>query len=606
MSRRIRSQQPDPPQATGFAAHNLAWPYCILPLLALIAVVPLIVHGSSCGHDFDFHLQSWLDAAAQMRHGAVDPSWTISAAWNTGEPRFLFYPPLSWILGAVLSLVLPFSVVPVVFTWVALCGAAFTMYRLARAYAPPAAALLAGAAYIANPYILFTAFERTAYGELLAAVWMPLLIGAALRTQPNVLGIAVPIALLWLSNAPAAVIGVYTLAAIALLRISIALFARDAGSARSASRRRAAAGLLWQYAAGGALGLTLSAFYLLPAAYERRYVQVAMAIIPNMRVQDNFLFGHTGDGPHDRVLHTASIIAVCLLVIAAATLVAAWLTRLRGAPGQSSGDSERSTLVVLAVATAVVAFLLTPISLPVWLHIPELAFLQFPWRLLCLLGVVFALGVAFAFSRLLTNRTALAASLVAAFVIVTAMTAWCITDFRQPCEATDRPDTRAALFRTHHGIEPTDEYTPTDADNDVLRWDDPPYWIAPDPTAFAPGTVPNPAATIVNYDAAPPVEQTIAGIAPHHLRLQLPRPETLILNLRDYPSWEITRNDNPVVHRLQRDDGLLAIALPAGVSTIDIRWRRMWDQLLGDIISAGALLLVIAIYMRSRTIKADA
>src|SRR5579875_1237845 len=113
----------------------------VLPLLTLIAISPLIVHGCSCGHDFEFHLQSWLDAAAQMRHGTLDPAWTVSAAWNAGEPRFLFYPPVSWMFGALLALAMPLSAAPIVFTFVALLGAGIAMYLLAREYAPPAVAL---------------------------------------------------------------------------------------------------------------------------------------------------------------------------------------------------------------------------------------------------------------------------------------------------------------------------------------------------------------------------------------------------------------------------------------------------------------------------------
>lgn len=576
-------------------------PFLILPLLAVCATLPLIAHGVSCGHDFDFHLQSWLDAAAQMRHGTLDPAWTSSAAWNAGEPRFLFYPPLSWMLGALLTLVIPFPAVPVVFTALALFGAAATMYLLARDYAPPAAALLASAAYIGNPYMLFTAFERTAYGELLAAVWMPLLLRAALQAIPSAPALAVSIALLWLSNAPAAVIGVYTVAGIGVVRILLHLFAHRR------QQRYALIHLVTSYIAGGALGLALPAFYLLPAAYERRYVQVAMAIIPNMRVQDNFLFGHTGDGPHDQVLHTASLIAVALLAVTVIVLIAAWRAhparRTRFDPRHLTYDTVG--IVVLALATAAIALLLTPISLPLWLHIPELAFLQFPWRFLSLLGPVLALALAIALRSFSYRRTTLTASACVAVLFVAGMTALDINQFRQPCEALDRPTVRAQLFRTHHGVGPTDEYTPTDADNDVLRWDDPSYWLAANATAFAAGTVPNPAATIVNYDTPPPIEQTISGTAPHHLQLQLTQPEDLILNLRDYPGWQVTRNGAAITQHLQRDDGLLAIALPAGTSIIDIRWHRTWDQLAGDIISIAALLLLAFVLMRSRTIKHD-
>ncbi len=586
-----------PRSSAGFAR---AWPAILLPLLALIVVAPLIAHGVSCGHDFEFHLQSWLDAAAQMRHGTLDPAWTVSAAWNAGEPRFLFYPPVSWIFGALLALAMPFSAAPVVFTAVALLGAGVAMYLLARDYASEPVALLAAAVYMTSPYMLFTAFERTAYGELLAAAWIPLLIHAALRPKPGIPALAISTALLWLTNAPAAVIGIYTLLLIGFLRIGLALLPK-ARSSKEIVRI-----LVIRFSAGGVLGLALAAFYLLPAAFERRYVQVAMAIIANMRVEDNFLFGHTGDGPHDTVLHTASVIAVAMLIAAAIALAIAFFATKREHKNAGLRDNRSSPLPILVVVTICIAFLLTPVSLPVWHHVPELAFLQFPWRLLCVLGATLALVIALCLHSIPnSNRSILLLSL-AAVAFVGTMVAREIVTFRQGCEALELPSARAQLFATHHGVEPTDEYTPSDADNDELRWDDPGYWLGTNTAAFAPGTVPNPAARIVNYDVPPPVSQTISGVAPRHLQLTLVQPEILVLNLRDFPEWQVFRNGTLLTSHLQRDDGLLAVPLPAGRSTIDIRWHRTWDEWLGDAISLLALGMLAALVVRSRTIKPDA
>ena len=576
----------------GFAR---AWPAFLLPLLALIAITPLITHGSSCGHDFEFHLQSWLDAAAQMRHGTLDPAWTVTAAWNAGEPRFLFYPPLSWMLGALLALTMPLSAAPIVFTAVALLGSAIAMYLLARDYVSPSIAILAAGIYIGSPYMLFTAIERTAYGELLAAAWIPLLLRAALREEPSIVGIAVPTALLWLTNAPAAVIGVYTLLLIAVLRIAVALYRHSKTDAQM---------LLVRFTAGGTLGLALSAFYLVLAAYERRYVQVTMAIIANMRVEDNFLFGHTGDGPHDEVLHTASLMAIGMLIASIVALAAVFILR-RNRPSAET-KSATSPLPILAALTLCIAFLLTPISLPLWHHLPELAFLQFPWRLLIVLGATLALTAALALRSIPKTKASFALTAIIALVFVAGMTAWKISAFRQPCETLDLPSARAQLFASHHGVEPTDEYTPADADNDVLRWDDPDHWLASDPAAFAPGTVPNPAATIINYDVPPPVAQTMSGIAPRHLQINLSEPRILVLNLRDFPAWQVFRDGTLITQHLRRDDGLLAVALPAGASVIDVRWHRTWDQIVGNVLSLLALVVLGVLLLRSRTIKPDA
>jgi hypothetical protein len=443
--------------------------------------------------------------------------------------------------------------------------------------------------------MLFTAFERTAYGELLAAIWLPWLLLAALRSQPRILSLALSLALLWLSNAPAAVIGVYLILISAALRIGNALLIKNAACATQ---------LFARFAAGGALGLALPAFYLLPAAYERRYIQVAMAIIPNMRIEDNFLFGHTGDGPHDTVLHTASLIAVAMLVATTVALLCVWL--IQRARSRSTPATGTRFPLLLAALTACIAFFLTPLSVSLWHHLPELAFLQFPWRMLSVLGVILALTIAIALRSIPSTMVATAIAAAVALLFVAGMSAWEISAFRQPCEALDSPSARVQLFTTHHGVEPTDEYTPTDADNDVLRWDDPGYWLAPSPTAFAPETVPNPAATIVNYDTPPPVVQTISGVAPHHLTLTLPHADALIFNLRDYPNWQVLRNGALIAQHLQRDDGLLAVELPAGSSVLDLRWHRSWDELTGDLLTLAALLILAIAFRRSRTIKPDA
>ena len=79
----------------------------IICLAALIATSPDLVRGNSCGHDFDFHLASWIDAAASWRHGLLYPHWAPSPNYRAGEPRFVFYPPLTWMLGAAFGLIFP-------------------------------------------------------------------------------------------------------------------------------------------------------------------------------------------------------------------------------------------------------------------------------------------------------------------------------------------------------------------------------------------------------------------------------------------------------------------------------------------------------------------
>jgi hypothetical protein len=553
----------------------------LVPLAALFVVHPLIVHGCSCGHDFDFHLLSWFEAANQISHGNLHPHWAFTPAFNAGEPRFVFYPPISWYLGALLGLLfthLPgvsetagWSATPILFTWIAFTLSGLTMYRLAREFASENAALLAGIFYLANPYMLFTAYERTAYAELLAAAWIPLLLLSIMREKITVPRIALPLALLWLTNAPAAIMGTYTLAFLTVVR----LVTNPGGDSRHKLALRSLAGT--------ALGLALAAFYLIPAIHQRHLVQIAMATIAGMGTDQNFLFERTGTTPdqllHDAVLHTASIIAVILLAATGITLAVATTRRAR----------RSLPIVPLSLLAGGIALLLTPWSAFLWSHAPEATLLQFPWRLLAVLAPALALAMARVIDSILGLRSrpntwgfSTWGKLCGAIALA-ALTLPAYHLFRQPCDPEDTAQARLALFHSTAGTDPTDEYTPTTADNDALTPGDPPYWLAASP------------------DAAPP-STAAAGPAPTHLVLTAPRAEELILNLRDYPSWSITRNGTPVPanDREDRPDGLIAIPLLAGTSTIDIRHIQTRDETLGDATTLIALTLLLAVLRRNR------
>ena len=74
----------------------------------------------------------------------------------------------------------------------------------------------------------------------------------------------------------------------------------------------------------------------------------------------------------------------------------------------------------------------------------------------------------------------------------------------------------------------------------------------------------------------------------------------MILNLCDYPAWRVSLNGRTDPERRHRDDGLMAIPVPAGPFTLDIRYVHLPDQMVGNAVSLlGLALLVVAMRTRS-------
>lgn len=523
------------------------------PLLAIASAafaveIPFFFFGTPSGHDVEFHLYSWLEVLSQWRHGIFYPRWAALAHFAYGEPRFVFYPPASWTLGAALSAIFPWTLAASIYIWIALVAAGASMFVLARRWLDRRDAIFAALLYTASPYHLVIVYWRSAFAELLASCLVPLLLLLVLKAVDEgwraIVPLALALAAAWLTNAPAAVMAHYSLA------LLLVIYAWQRRSPR----------LLLVGGVAVALGALLAAFYLLPAIYEQRWINIAAAVSAGSRPGDNFLFIHTSDADHDAFNRIISWVAILEMTM---VLVGAWATR----KWRETDRQLWNALLGSAVACSVLMF---PVSAVLWRVLPKMQFMQFPWRWLLCLSLIFSIFVTAGMRRWWWRGA------VCAISILLIVMAW---HRIQPPWWDNAADLREMQdnMSDRIGYEGTDEYTPSGADPAGIDKNK----GARNVTAAGPARA---AIRLSRWDAEAKM-----------FTAEMSAPDQLALHLFHYPAWQAEVNGR-VVETASTDAGQMLVPVEAGMNRVQINFVRTWDRAVGGWIS---LLTVMAVTLWS-------
>jgi hypothetical protein len=347
-------------------------------------------------------------------------------------------------------------------------------------------------------------------------------------------------------------------------------------------------------------------------------VQVAQATAENLQPARNFLFTH-GNDPDFVAFNwkvSAAVAGMAVLTAVAAAIVFAGKSHAEQYPGLKPSETMRAIAglpfvpqgekhgastraergvrarreiwwTLSALAAASLAMML-PVSAPMWRFLPELQFIQFPWRWAGILAIAFAFfaGAAMDFAR---KRGAWIAGLALAAVIASSA-ALMIRDAWW--------DAHGAAYltqsiRSGRGYEGTDEYQPIGSDRSELPGN-------PDDTERPAGVSANPA-SLVSFA---PSASGDAGILPAHLRilrwtaeekdltLNENLPSLVALRLLAYPAWQVRVDGKLSRFDVQSETGQMLVPAPAGEHQVEIRFARTWDRELGGAVSIIALALI--------------
>jgi hypothetical protein len=567
------SDSPRPLQTSSSEHRAREWGIAALISISvsLALLSPFFRLGTASGHDIAFHMASWLDAAGQWKQGILFPRWAEWANFAFGEPRFIFYPPLSWLFGAFLGTILPWPSVAAVFFGCVQTLAGLSAYALLERIADSRfAALLGAACFAANPYSLLIIYMRSDFAELLAIALFPLLTLATLRLigMPTgaqdarwrkIVFFATPFCAIWLCNAPAAVIATYSVTLLFIL----------------AAMRRRSFSVVVNGAAGMTLGFGLSSFYLLPAIYEQRWVQISAALYGGLTPADNFLYAKTSDAEHDAFNRIASHIAVLLIFWGICAVLAAW----RGSARHAEGNLQSDHFVSMAALSLCAIALMFPITSILWRFLPELRFVQFPWRWMSILALcAITLTASSARGGMRWAWLLFAALAITASAHHLVKHAWWDTE--------DMPTLQAAI-KDGNGFEGADEYDPAGDDHAELPQKQPRAILLATPDDAQ-----------ARANARVVVENWSAEHRSIHVLTQ--RSARVALRLVNYPAWRVTLNGKRASVQHPEASGQIIVAVPAGESELRIDFRRTADRTVGAWTSVVSLITSLAISFSKR------
>lgn len=367
------------------AKNNLRSPL-LIAAASLALALPILIWGVPGGNDLPQHFQFAQAFKENVLNGVLHPGWAAEPNSGFGDVGIRFYPPFGYYVLTFFSVFTGSWWLAAFFTvWLFFFVGGLGVFYWAREWFSENAALFGAITYLALPYHVNQIYNAFFFAEFVAAAVLPfcfLFAARACRTanKRHIAGLSASYALLILSHIPSALFG------------SIALVVYSLFSLPKIGREAAIKRLGWS----AALGLAASGFYWIRTASELSYLKHAgkefFSGAFDFRI--NFLGAYSlvslADY-YDRSLWFGDLMLAVTLALAAVGALLHFAPRREGTTPPIAG-----VFAMLALGI----FLATPLSLPIWENLTILHRVQFPFRLLGLIGLAAAMIAAAGIDRI--------------------------------------------------------------------------------------------------------------------------------------------------------------------------------------------------------------
>lgn len=554
----------------------------VVAIVSLLAVAPLLDGRFATSDAARRELAILVAFDGAFRDGALWPRWAADALAGSGYPLFTVLPPLPYLIAEAFVLA-GLGVVGALKAALALAvvASAVAMALLGGRLYGPAAGLVAGVVFGYLPVRLGAMLERAALADLVALVWLPLVLWSLLGLEG---GDRWSLGARWASAPAIGLAGVAIGGAVLSAPVLAGLFAPVivAFAAWRLFERRARGEVITPMVGrlGGAFALAagLSMIWWLPLVAElpalmQTWPATTVGAASGELVHPVQLLAPYPDARSG--VATEPVLGLQLGIVALGLGGFA----LVGSPLAVPRRARRAALV-FALMTGGLAALATPLVAPVWALVPRAPLLVTPWHILLVAMVPLAAlaggAVAGLEERFGDPLAALRA--VVPLLVAAVLASWMLLRIEASPLAADAASPRLVA---ETAVVPATVERGSALLDQVRRGESPQRWRLADPLAGR-------------------IEQTRASGASSEARVRLPTGGRVIFETTDYPGWTVRVDGRVVDHLRLPPAGVIAVDVPPGDHVVSARFESTLIRLLAGAVSILSLALAVGLLVVRR------
>lgn len=531
----------------GASLKNTATLLLLLAVLQLPVLLPLSQDGYYTSHD-DFSVQRVIEYRASILAGDIPARWSANLLNGYGYPLFVFYSPLVYATGAVISLagITPLAAIKIISALSILAGTS-GMFLLTKLLTKNnIASFAASVIYAYAPYRATDLYVRGAIAEFVGLSLLPwLLYTLWLTIKKSSVPMGVGHGLLLGAFIATHHITAMIFALLYLPFVGYTLFLHKE-SLRAAIR---------PISTSIVVALSTSSWYWIPLLVESKYINTtSLYAFPLnfflLTVSDLWDSPWGYGGVLDADPMSLQIGKVLFLIIGLLTLMTPFLLYKR----------RYSILFWLGIFYSF-GFLELQASAFIWDSIPLLHVLRIPWRLHMVLITVGAMLTAMLLNDFWRYAKQAGHMWVRFTIIIGIILLTMVTQVQF-----FRPKILYSGYFPHETTTWDDEYLP--------------QWVTQKPPTDTPGT------RVLSGNAT--LTQENAGYRNRRVTVEARQLTTIEFPVIWYPGWLAYLDKKPAKTTVNQPHGTVAVSVPEGRHIAELRFTKTWWRIATETVSLGA------------------